>query len=62
MKIEHTYFGIMQDTNEGWQLLECQSCGEVFNVDYHTEQNLIYDYENRYVVPKCPMCGQEGDE
>lgn len=52
----------MQDTNEGWQLLECQSCGEVFNVDYHTEQNLIYDYENRCVVPKCPMCGQEGDE
>ena len=46
------------------ETLACPKCGKIFDIDAHTEENLIWDRAYKGLVAKCPDCGvlQKGDE
>lgn len=39
------------------ETLACPKCGRVFEVDAHTQENLIFDQSYVGLVAKCPDCG-----
>ena len=46
------------------EVLACPECGCVFDVDAHSQENLIFDKAYKGLVAKCPDCGvlQKADD
>ncbi len=43
--------------SDTWVTMEC-SRGHKFDVDPHTEENLIWYSKIKSLIPKCPTCGE----
>ena len=39
------------------ETLACPKCGCVFDIDAHSELNLVHDRAYKGMVAKCPDCG-----
>ena len=46
------------------ETLACPKCGSIFDVDAHTEENLVFDKAYKGLVAQCPDCKslQKADE
>jgi uncharacterized Zn finger protein len=55
---------VIIDSNGPHETLACPNCGNIFDVDAHTEENLVWDKEYMGLLAKCPDCGrlQKGDD
>ena len=55
---------VIIDTEGHHETLACPNCGNIFDVDAHTDENLIFDKDYKGFVAKCPDCGilQKGDD
>ena len=55
---------VIVDTCGAQETLACPICGSIFDIDAHSNKNLIFDREYKGVVAKCPDCGavQSGDD
>jgi uncharacterized C2H2 Zn-finger protein len=55
---------VIIETDGFHETLACPKCGNIFEIDVHTELNLVFDKEYMGLVSKCPDCGalQKGDE
>lgn len=39
------------------ETLACPKCGCIFDIDAHTQENLVEDKAYKGLVAKCPDCG-----
>lgn len=55
---------VMVEDRGAQNTLACLACGTIFDVDAHTQENLIWSKEYKGVVAQCPDCKatQIGDE
>jgi uncharacterized C2H2 Zn-finger protein len=55
---------VIIDTDGTHETLACPNCGCVFDIDAHSEENLVFDKIYKGYVAKCPDCKsmQKGDE
>jgi uncharacterized C2H2 Zn-finger protein len=55
---------IIVDTTGSHEILACPECGKVFEIDAHTQENMIFDETYKGLLAKCPDCGvlQKDDE
>ncbi len=55
---------VIVESHGAEETLACPKCGCVFDVDAHTEENLIFDRAYKGLVAKCPDCGvlQKADD
>jgi len=58
---------VMVEDRGAQNTLACPACGTIFDVDAHTQENLIWSKEYKGVVAQCPDCKatqnpDEGDE
>jgi uncharacterized C2H2 Zn-finger protein len=48
---------VIVETNGAHETLACPKCGAIFDVDAHTEENLVFDKTYIGYIAKCPDCG-----
>lgn len=66
-KWERVDFVIVDDSQGYVNTLACPKCGNIFDINAHTNENLAFDREFKGMVARCPDCGvvqraEEDDE
>lgn len=50
-------FVVVDDKRKTTQELACPNCGEIFEIDAYTAENMVFDKEFMGFIAKCPDCG-----
>ena len=56
----YTYFTTLNSDEEDISTVECHLCGEVFDINFETLDNVYYNDEEFGYYIICPSCGQRG--
>lgn len=47
---------VMVEDRGAQNTLACPACGKIFDIDAHTQENLVWSKEYKGVVAQCPDC------
>lgn len=55
---------VIIETLGHYETLACPKCGNIFDINVYTQENLVFDKEYMGLVAKCSECGilQRGED